>query len=243
MDPVRKVPSWERTYHAKIDPHGKASALSQVVLGGQDGVVAVLGALLGVAAASAQSRLVVAAGLATAFADAVSMAAVAYTSGLAQGDVYRSEREREYRHIRQVPTLEEEEVRAIYAAKGFEGALLDKIVATIVADADVWVAVMMADEHRLEPVDRARALRSAVVVGLSTLTGALVPVAPFLFATTRIAVWLSLGSAMVSLFAIGAYKAHVTVGRPWRSGAELALIGTLSALAGWSIGALFGVRG
>lgn len=211
-----------------------------MVLGGQDGVVAVLGALLGIAAASSSPRLVLAAGLSTAFADAISMAAVAYTSTLAQADVYRSELEREYRHIRQVPTIEQEEVREIFARKGFNGALLDKIVATIVADPDVWVAVMMSEEHRLQPVDRPRARRSALVVGLATMVGALLPVTPFLFLGVKAASWASIAVAAAALFAVGAYKAQVTVGNPWKAGIEIAVIGVVSALVGWGVGAIFG---
>ena len=238
-----QVPDWQREYHARVDPHRGASGLSELILGGQDGVVAVLGALLGTAAAGASARLILAAGVATAFADAISMAAVAYTSMLAQADVYRSEQEREYRHIQNVPTLEREEVRDIFAAKGFKGALLEKIVATIVADPDVWVALMMSEEHRLGPVERPRALRSALVVGVATMIGALLPVTPFLFMGARAGALASMAIAAAALFSIGAYKAHVTVGRPWRAGLEIAVIGLASALVGWGIGALFGGLG
>ena len=48
------------------------------------------------------------------------MAAVAYTSTLADADFYESEREREYRHIQDVPRLEVEEIRSIYTRKGFK---------------------------------------------------------------------------------------------------------------------------
>jgi VIT1/CCC1 family predicted Fe2+/Mn2+ transporter len=40
------------------------------------------------------------------------------------------------------------------------------------------------------------------------------------------------------LFSVGAYKARVTVGHPGRSGLEMALIGTLSALVGFVVGYL-----
>jgi hypothetical protein len=40
-------------YHLHGDPHHRASALSDVILGGQDGLVNVLGVILGVAAATA----------------------------------------------------------------------------------------------------------------------------------------------------------------------------------------------
>jgi len=235
------VPPWQSAHHARVDPHQGASTLTSVILGAQDGIVAVLGVLLGVAAASRSARVVMAAGLATAFADAISMAGVAYTTAVAQGDVYRSERAREYRHVKALPALEREEVRQLYARKGFEGALLDRIVATITADTDVWVAVMMAEEHRLAPIERSRALGSALVVGLAALFGAALPVVPFGVLGLRVATWTSALVATGSLFAVGVYKARTTQGSAVRAGLEMAAIGVASALASWAIGSWFGV--
>jgi VIT1/CCC1 family predicted Fe2+/Mn2+ transporter len=45
----------------------------------------------------------------------------------------------------------------------------------------------------------------------------------------------------IVLFIVGAYKAYVTIGKPVRSGFEIALIGTISALAGYVVGALLKV--
>jgi len=86
-------------YHTRHDPHRRASWLSNIILGGQDGLVNVLGVVLGVAAATNDTRIVLVAGLAATFAESVSMGAVAYTSTRADSDFYESEREREYRHI------------------------------------------------------------------------------------------------------------------------------------------------
>ncbi len=38
------------------------------------------------------------------------------------------------------------------------------------------------------------------------------------------------------LFVVGAYKAHIYVGNPGKSGLEMAVIGTLSALVGYGVG-------
>ena len=89
----------------KVETPQKIS-LSDVILGGQDGLVNVLGVILGVAAASSDPRIVIAAGLAATFAESVSMGAVAYTSNLADAALYESERAREYRHIQEIPKLE-----------------------------------------------------------------------------------------------------------------------------------------
>jgi predicted membrane protein (TIGR00267 family) len=222
--------------HDREDPHRRTFSLSEIILGGQDGLVNVLGVILGVAAASQDTYMVLVAGLAATFAESVSMGAVAYTSNLAEADYYESERAREYRHIQEMPRLEIDEIRQIYAGKGFQGELLERIVETITASKDVWVAVMMAEEHRLNPVDRGQALRSALVVGVAAIVGSLIPLAPFVFLPIAAGMWVSVLIAALVLFLVGAYKARVTVGRPARSGFEMALIGTLSALVGYAVG-------
>lgn len=216
-------------------------ALSDIILGGQDGLVNVLGVILGVAAATHDTHIVLAAGLAATFAESVSMGAVSYTSNLADHALYESERDREYRHLHLVPAVEREEIRQIYERKGFAGTLLDRIVDTITADKDVWVGVMMAEEHQLTPIDRGRAVRSALIVGVSAIVGSLIPLAPFLLMPIQGAMAASVGLAAATLFGVGAYKARVTVGHPGRSGLEMAIIGTLSAMAGYVVGLLFRV--
>ena len=228
----------EILHHTRHDPHRRAASLSDFILGAQDGLVNVLGVILGIAAATNDVRIVLVAGLATTFAESISMGAVAYTTTLAEADLYQSEREREYRHIKEIPALERQEVQEIYSQKGFKGQLLDRIVDTVTANKDVWVAVMMAEEHQLAPVDRRQAFRSAWVVGLSAVIGSLVPLVPFLVLPIGISMLSSVLITAAALFAMGSYKARVTIGHPARSGLEMALIGTLSALAGYLVGLL-----
>jgi VIT1/CCC1 family predicted Fe2+/Mn2+ transporter len=231
----------ELEFHTHNDPHRQASALSDIILGGQDGLVNVLGIALGVAAATQDGRIILAAGMAATFAESVSMAAVAYTSRRADQDYYESERAREYRHLRLVPAVERKEIREIYAGKGFQGEALDHIVSTITADDDVWVGVMMAEELGLSPIDRRGALKSGLIVGLSAVVGSLIPLTPFIVLPVGQAIPTSLLVAAATLFGIGAYKAKRTVGRPGRSGLEMALIGIASALVGYAVGLIFKV--
>jgi VIT1/CCC1 family predicted Fe2+/Mn2+ transporter len=227
--------------HDHRDPHRHGSRLSDVILGGQDGLVNVLGVILGVAAATQDARIVVAAGLAATFAESISMGAVAYTSTLADDDLYLSEREREYRHIHLVPDVEIEEIRDIYFKKGFEGETLDKIVEVITSNPDVWVNVMMSEEFQMTPPEKTRAFRAAFIVGLSALMGSLIPLLPFFFWNITVSIWSSIIIAALTLFIVGAYKARVTVGQPLRSGIQMAVIGTISALAGYVVGLIFKV--
>ena len=227
--------------HDHHDPHHGTFRLSDVILGGQDGLVNVLGVILGVAAATSDSRIVIAAGLAATFAESISMGAVAYTSTLAENDLYHSEREREYRHIHLAPDVEVEEIRDIYRQKGFDGETLDKIVDVITSNPDVWVNVMMSEEFQMTPPEKSKAISSAILVGFSALIGSFIPLFPFFFWTVNLSILLSIIIAALTLFVVGVYKARVTVGKPFRSGMEMAIIGTLSAMAGYVVGWIFKV--
>jgi predicted membrane protein (TIGR00267 family) len=227
--------------HDHHDPHQHESRLADIILGGQDGLVNVLGVILGVAAATQDARIVIAAGLAATFAESISMGAVAYTSTLANDDLYLSEREREFRHIHLAPDVEIEEIRDIYRSKGFEGETLEKIVEVITSNPEVWVNVMMSEELRLTPPERTNALRSAIIVGFSALAGSIIPLFPFFFWNVSLSIWISIVVAALTLFVVGAYKARVTVGKPLRSGLQMAIIGTISALAGYLVGLIFKV--
>ena len=223
------------------DPHRRESRLGDVILGEQDGLVNVLGVILGVAAATQDARIVIAAGLAATFAESISMGAVAYTSTLANDDLYLSEREREYRHIHLAPDVEIEEIRDIYHRKGFEGETLEKIVEVITSNPDVWVNVMMSEEFQMAPPEKSNAFRAALIVGFSALAGSLIPLFPFFFLAVAPSIWISILIAALTLFVVGVYKARVTVGRPFRSGIQMAVIGTISALAGYVVGLIFKV--
>ncbi len=227
--------------HDHHDPHHGEFRLADVILGGQDGLVNTLGVILGVAAATADARIVIAAGLAATFAESISMGAVAYTSKLAEHDLYHSEREREHRHIHLAPDVEIEEIRDIYRKKGFEGETLEKIVDVITSNPDVWVNVMMSEEFQMSPPEKGKAFSSAVLVGFSALAGSLIPLFPFFFINVNLSIWISIVTAAVTLFSVGVYKARITVGKPFKSGMEMAIIGTVSALAGYVVGVIFKV--
>jgi VIT1/CCC1 family predicted Fe2+/Mn2+ transporter len=54
----------------------------------------------------------------------------------------------------------------------------------------------------------------------------------------QVSVYTAILVSALVLFVVGFYKARVTVGKPGRSGLEMALIGTLSALVGYAVGLL-----
>ncbi|MBI4039288.1 VIT1/CCC1 transporter family protein [Candidatus Daviesbacteria bacterium] len=213
--------------------------LSDTILGGQDGLVNVLGLVLGVAAATADSRIILAAGFAAAFAESIAMAGVAYTSRLTEHEHYLAEKAREAQEINQMPQQETEEIRAIFTRKGFVEPLLSQVVGHITSDKKLWLDTMMRDELGLEEKTREGAIQAALVVGISAILGSLIPLVPFFFLASWQAMWLALAISALVLFLVGLYKARVTIGKPWKSGLQMMTIGITSALAGYLIGLVF----
>lgn len=224
------------------EKHAHSFNLPEIILGGQDGLVNVLGVILGVAAATSDQKIVIVAGLAAAFAESISMAAVAYTSRLAEADFYQSEYEREKWEIENHPEGEREEIRVLYQTYGFSGKLLEDIVQTITADKNLWLKVMMEQELKLEKMERKDALPAGIIVGVSAIIGSFIPLTPFFLLPINTAIWLSLMISAITLFYVGYYKAQKTIGRKFlRSGLEMLVIGMVSALVGYLIGSLFKV--
>ncbi len=221
------------------ESHTKATFLSSIILGGQDGLVNVLGVILGVAVATEQIRIILAAGLAATFAESISMAAVAYTSKMAEKDHYNAELKREKKEIEEVPEVETQEIRDIYKAKGFSGKLLEEITAHITKNKEIWLATMMREELGLYPINKKDVIISSIVVGSSALLGSFIPLIPFFFLSVKTGITVSLVVSASTLFFVGVYKGKTTVGRPMRSGVELAAIGMGAAIIGYGIGLLF----
>jgi VIT1/CCC1 family predicted Fe2+/Mn2+ transporter len=216
--------------------------LRELILGGQDGLVNVLGITLGVSAASADVKVLLAAGLAATFAEGVSMGAVAYTSSMTQADHYESERIRQEALLKNDPARAREELARIYSAKGFEGELLERIVATIAADEKTALTTLMREGVGLEPADERFVLRSAGVVGVATIVGSLIPLIPFFFFRRIEALWAAVAISALALFCVGAYEAKTSVGDWRKKGLQMTVIGLSAAFVGYLAGKVFGAE-
>ena len=218
------------------------SNIRDFILGFQDGLVNTLGLVLGVASAVHETKIVLISGLVTTFAESVSMAAVAYTSTKAAKEFYESQLEKEKKEIEEIPLMEVQEIRDIYAKKGFRGKQLEGIVKKITSDKKLWLETMMAEELKLFPEDYDKPVKSAFVVGISAVVGSLIPVFPFflLFLEVKLSMIIALALSVIALFVVGGIKAKVTTGSWKKSGIEMAVVGTVAALVGYVVGTLLG---
>lgn len=218
----------------------EASNLRNFILGWQDGLVNVLGIVLGVAIATSNTQIILLTGLVATFAESISMAAVAYTSSKAAKDFYKGQLKRELKSIDEIPEEEVREIREIFYEKGFRGETLEIIVNTITSDKNLWAKTMMTEELHMFPEDYEKPVKSSVTVGVSAIIGSLLPLIPFIFLTPMEGMIASVIVSAGALFATGGVKGRLTFGSWKKSGLEMALIGLLAALVGYLIGLLFG---
>jgi predicted membrane protein (TIGR00267 family) len=167
------------------------------------------------------------------------MAAVAYTSKMADRDHYAAERKQEVKEVKEVPQIERQEIVDIYKAKGFSGKLLEDIVNHITSDHELWIDTMMREELNLLPVVKRDVYKYTVVVGIATISGAFLPLIPFFFLSVHSALTAALVLSIAVLAGIGVYKAYMTLGNPVKSALVMVTIGMGAAIAGYLIGLAF----
>ncbi|VVB57189.1 VIT family protein [uncultured archaeon] len=200
-----------------MSSHTHACRMADVILGGQDGLVNVLGLTMGVAAAGSPPNLVVVAGLAAMMAESISMAAVAYTSSHAARD-YERLRARE-------AGMDEKEV---------EAALRTLKTSRLAPQKLAFIRSRL--RSHLEDAPGMDSRSKALMVGVSTLGGSLVPLLPYLVLGVEQAIGVSILLSALVLFGTGALKAKWTNGPLLRSGLEILLVGGLAAAAGYLLG-------
>jgi predicted membrane protein (TIGR00267 family) len=153
----------------------------------------------------------------------------------------KSQVQKEGREIDLHPGREKKEVYEVYFRKGFRGRLLTQIVNKITSSKRTFLEFMVREELKFEDSDPSKAAKDALLVGVSSFVGSLIPLIPFVFLHASLGIIASVAVSIASLFVVGVIKAKTTVGSPLREGLEMALVGGLAAIAGYAVGMLLGV--
>ena len=113
----------------------------------------------------------------------------------------------------------------------------------ITSDEELWLSTMMREELGLYESEFVEPVREAIVVGVASVIGSLIPLIPFFFMDVASAMLASVSLSIAVLFGAGALKARMTTGQWWKAGLEMALIGGAAALAGVLVGTLLKAHG
>lgn len=215
------------------------SYLGDAVLGAIDGCVTTFAVVAGAAGAQLPAAVAIILGLANLLADGFSMAASNYQRAKSEKDLLQKARATEEMHVREVPQGEREEVRQIFAAKGFEGEVLEAIVQGITQNPRLWVDTMLTEELGLR-LDPPRPFAAALTTFAGFCAAGMVPLLPYLLPglPAGSVFPVSAAATAATFLAIGLLKGRVLQHPLLKSGMETLLLGGAAAGLAYGVGIL-----
>src|SRR5512143_244821 len=214
--------------------------IGQAIYGANDGLGSVFGIVSGVAGATRGGEAVLVAGLAGMLASALSMGSGAYLATKTEREVQEAEFRRERRELEVHPEEEEEELALFYQLKGVPEDEAKTLAGRLIAQPEAALKTLGSEELGLSEQAYPNPWIAAVSAMLSTAAGAFIPIIPFFFTRGYPAIIASFAISTLAHFLIGAAKTVVTGLSPWRSGAEMTIVGLGEAIVTYVLGLAFG---
>lgn len=224
--------------HPELHRTDRIGWLRAAVLGANDGIVSTASLVVGVAAADAGGGQILVAGVAGLVAGALSMAAGEYVSVSSQADTERADIARERQELATMPAAEEDELTAVYLARGLEPTLARTVAQQLTArDA---LKAHTRDELGLSDDFVARPLQAALASAATFAVGALLPVLIALLAPAASLTTMVTGASLLALAVLGAVAGQVGGASPARGALRVVFWGALAMAVTAGVGHLFG---
>lgn len=217
------------------------NALRAAVLGANDGLVSNLSLVMGIAGANPAGHAVLLAGLAGLVAGAFSMAMGEWLSVTSSREFYERQIATEAAELLQSPEEEMEELVLIYRAKGLSENEARSLASRLLGQKDIALDTLAREELGIDPKKLGGSAWSAAAASLILFaTGAIFPVAPYLFLNGLPAMIWSLALSGMALVTIGAGTSLVTGRGILFSSVRQLVIGYAAALLTFGLGHLAG---
>jgi VIT1/CCC1 family predicted Fe2+/Mn2+ transporter len=213
--------------------------LRAAVLGANDGIVSTASLVLGVAAAGADSRAVLVAGVAALVAGSMSMAAGEYVSVSSQSDTEQADLARERLELETQPASEHAELAGIYRRRGLDPALADQVATQLMAhDA---LGAHARDELGMVGELAARPVQAAMASAASFAAGAALPLLVAWLTPEASRIVAVLAASLLFLAGLGALAARAGGAPVLASAWRVTFWGALAMGLTAGVGKLFGV--
>jgi vacuolar iron transporter family protein len=220
----------------------RANDLRAAVLGFNDGLVANLGLVMGVAGATLSNHAVIVAGLAGLIAGALSMALGEWISVQSSREMYESRLAALTTAFDRQSAATRARLVEMEAARGLDAAASAAAADRLLRDRDPALHALAGYELGIAYGDIGGSPWGAAAMAFLLFpAGAILSLVPFLFlADHTLAVCASLGLAGLGLFAVGAAITRFTGRSALSSGGRQLAFGGIAALVIYGIGRLFG---
>jgi VIT1/CCC1 family predicted Fe2+/Mn2+ transporter len=225
-------------HHVERHRTSRIGWLRAAVLGANDGIVSTASLVVGVAAAGATHRSVLATGIAGLVAGAMSMAAGEYVSVHSQADTETADLARERAELERDPVAEAAELTAIYVGRGIAPALAREVAQQLTAhDA---LGAHARDELGLSSTLTARPLQAAAASAASFAIGAALPLVVTALAPAQQLLWWVPGASLAFLVSLGVVAARIGGSSILLGAWRVTFWGALAMAITAGAGALFG---
>lgn len=237
---IRKSLSRKHTPDAiqeRLEEETNASYLRDAVLGAIDGCVTTFALVAGATGAGFSSVVALVLGISSLLADGLSMAISNYQGSKTEQERLHQAYHMENLHIDHYPEGEIEEIRQIFAMKGFEGEVLEQIVEVITSDRQLWLDTMITEEHGLS-LTAPDPVRAGLYTFSAFVAVGLIPLLPFFVPALSGGTVFAASAVLtgVAFLGIGVAKGKLMEQSPLRSGVEMLLTGGLAAAVAYGLG-------
>jgi VIT1/CCC1 family predicted Fe2+/Mn2+ transporter len=215
----------------------RLSRVRELVFGSLDGLIVPLGVVSGVAGGVGDSRVVIVAGIAEAFAGALSMGAGEFIAGRSEAQVHQTEVRKELDEMERAPEFEMREMIELYEHDGVAHDDARTIVETMAKYPRAYQIAMVGKELGIGTLDPETVkIPESLTIGLSYLVGSIFPLIAYFFFPVPVALPLSLVLTFVALVIVGVIKGKLASMNLLVSIVEIVVVGVVSAGGGYLLG-------
>ncbi len=210
--------------------------IREFVFGIQDGVISTVGLLAGVQSATENNIVVIITGLTAMFSGAISMAAGSYLSSGAQKEIFDREIADAEKLAEREPYMAAEGLLKALGEEGLSKEQSYQMVKVLIQQRNVFLRTFQEKVFGLGSAEINRPLQAALIMGLSFVVGAIVPILPYIVSSGVTALYVSGLFGGITLFGVGALKGQLAGQSLLLSGFKFFLIAVSAAVAGYLIG-------
>ncbi len=214
----------------------RLSQIRQIVFGSLDGLLVPLGVVSGVAGGTNSTKAVIVAGLAEAFAGALSMAAGEFIAGQSEAQVQKAEITKELEEMRRNPEYELSEMIELLKRSGVKPEDAPVIAEYLQRNPRYYAKTMVAEELGITSEPEEVKVVPGLIIGLSYLVASIVPLIAYFFLPIETAFYVSLGLSFLFLVGLGLLKGKLANMNLFNSALSIVAVGTVSGLGGYFLG-------
>lgn len=216
----------------------RLNRVRQLVFGSLDGLLVPLGVVSAVAAGTHNTTAVIVAGIAEAFAGALSMGAGEFISSRSESQTQITQIARERLQVQQRPGDELREMVEMFKRDGVSATDAEAIATLLARYPGAFETTMVEKELGLPMEPRTIRLPEALTMALSYLAGSIFPLIAYPFFPVSQALPISIALTALALVIVGVIKGKLAGLRLLWSVLEVVTVGVLSAGGGYLLGVI-----